>query len=757
MAADANRCPRCGAERPANAPEGPCSDCLTRQTMTRDALVPADIDATIDAGATGSGHWSEPTQADADPQATWPRETPDELDKLPLDLGENADCISVDRFVRAAADLGLMDGAEAVALLARNAEAPSPSTSRQLGRELVAAGQLTSYQAVAISQGKAKGLVIGRYIVLDKLGAGGMGMVFKARHRRLKQVVALKILPPSLTRNPELVQRFHREAETAAKLNHCNLVRAIDADEAGGMHFLVMEFVDGTNLSKLVKTRGVQSPAKALDTIIQAAQGLAVAHDEGIVHRDIKPSNLMIDASGVVKILDLGLARLDNEQSSDGGAITLSGTLMGTVDYMSPEQAFDPRLANARSDMYSLGCTLHFLLTASAVYDGASLMQRLLAHRDQPVPSLRMRRPDVSVALDELFQKMVAKDPNDRPSSMIELIDRLEACKATAGSSSARTPRPLMIFDDRRRIDPPTTPFAADADASGVHVDPIPLPRLVTADFDNPRSGSGIRLEDKNQNIYTIYDADMLGFRSWVEFVRIRDAMPTGISVFDDGERPMFAAIALPNRKRVAWELTIHSEMYQFNIYSNTMTSRDFKLSLFDAYRVGSRSGIISHFRQTDDTIDQALGIDLPAVRTSLEKIKRSAYRLTYLAGYPTPEGRRFVVLSSSSCLRPQRYAYELTFDALKAFASRALVDGYVPISLTASPVGETSCFSIILERVADRVCEMSFGLTPETLASEFDRRIKRGFSPIVLCGFIHAQSVLYNVGWIQGRLPKGL
>ena len=222
------------------------------------------------------------------------------------------------QFLRAVDDLGLMDEADARAILAKIKEAQPPCDSRQLGRELVAAGRLTAYQAGAICQGKAKGLLIGRYTVLDKLGAGGMGMVFKAQHRRLKQVVALKILPPSLTRNPELVQRFHREAETAAKLNHPNIVRAIDADDAGGTHFLVMEFVEGTNLSKLVRTRGVLSPAKALDAMIQAARGLAVAHDGGIVHRDIKPSNLMIDAAGVVKILDLGLARLTGEQSPDG-------------------------------------------------------------------------------------------------------------------------------------------------------------------------------------------------------------------------------------------------------------------------------------------------------------------------------------------------------------------------------------------------------------------------------------------------------
>ena len=163
--------------------------------------------------------------------------------------------------------------------------------------------------------------------------------------------------------------------------------------------------------------------------------------------------------------------------------------------------------------------------------------------------------------------------------------------------------------------------------------------------------------------------------------------------------------------------------MYQFNIHSNTMASRGFKLSLYSPFRVGSRSGIIGHFRKTDDTVDQAVGIDLAAVHTTLERISKSAYRLTYLAGYPTAEGRRFAVFSSSPSLYPQRYAYELTFDALKVFASRSKAEGYVPISLTASAGGGSPCFSIILEKATDRGCELSFGLTQETLATDFDRR----------------------------------
>jgi serine/threonine-protein kinase len=222
-----------------------------------------------------------------------------------------------------------------------------PSNVDRLAAELIRLGKITKYQAAAVRQGKTKGLLIGNYVVLDKIGSGGMGLVFKARHRQLQRMVALKLLPPSISRDRAAVVRFRREVAAVANLIHPNIVSALDAGETNGLLFLVMELVDGKDLAKVVREKGPLSVKQAVDCIIQAARGLEAAHDRGIVHRDIKPANLLLDRSGTVKVLDLGLARVVQGQGpltaeSSELNLTVSGSFVGTVDYMSPEQASIP-------------------------------------------------------------------------------------------------------------------------------------------------------------------------------------------------------------------------------------------------------------------------------------------------------------------------------------------------------------------------------------------------------------------------------
>ena len=313
------------------------------------------------------------------------------VDAQPAAPGRNAD---LREFSRVLIEIGLIDEAELESYAADSAEGVLG-----LSRALVKAGKLTPYQAAAVYQKKSRGLLIGNYLILDKLGQGGMGVVFKARHRRLGRVGALKILPPSFARDHQAVMRFRREVEAAGRLKHPNVVAAIDADEDRGVHFLVMEYVEGRDLDHIVRDRGPMKSVQAIDCLIQAARGLEAAHAQGIIHRDIKPGNLMLDAAGTVRVLDLGLARLVDAANpfgkSAGARLTESGMYMGTIDFMAPEQAEDSHRVDHRADIYSLGCTLYFLLTGREPFEGATVLKRLMAHMEQPAPSLRARRPEV--------------------------------------------------------------------------------------------------------------------------------------------------------------------------------------------------------------------------------------------------------------------------------------------------------------------------------------------------------------------------
>jgi serine/threonine protein kinase len=327
-------------------------------------------------------------------------------------------------------------------------------------RALVRDSRLTKYQADCIRKGEVQGLVLGEYEILDEIGAGGMGKVFKARHRRMNRLVALKILPPKAVASEESVKRFHREIEAVARLEHANIVIAYDAGEASGVHYLVMQYVDGQDLAKVLRHEGPLPVAQAIDYIFQAAKGLEYAHAQGVIHRDLKPSNLFRDAHGTVKVLDLGLARLvegsAGEVSED--ALTASNQVMGTPEYMAPEQADDTHQADHRCDIYSLGCTLFCLLTGRAPYGGdkptkkeVPAWKKVMAHRLQPIPSLCAARRDVPPELDAVFHKMMAKQPEERYQSITEVLVALEACR------HPRRPPP------RRAELPPTASPAAPA------------------------------------------------------------------------------------------------------------------------------------------------------------------------------------------------------------------------------------------------------------------------------------------------------
>jgi molecular chaperone DnaK len=326
---------------------------------------------------------------------------------------------------------GLMDQDELRRLLKALPAAERPSTAAALARWLVAENRLTAFQASRLLAGDRRPFVFNNLVILDKLGEGGMGEVYLAEHRRMKRRVAVKVLPMAAVRDEKLLRRFYREVEAAARLMHPNIVTAYDASEYQGMHYLVMEYVDGQDLGTMVDRRGPLPVDYVVGCMIQAARGLHFAHQQGVIHRDIKPSNLLVDRAQVVKILDMGLARLvDSRTGEDTVPDELTGTghIVGTVDYMSPEQIEGTAQVDHRTDIYSLGCTMYRLLTGVPPFRRSAPIETLIAHRTAPIPRLRDARTDIPPELDQLLERMLAKNPKDRMGSMADVIEGLESC-----------------------------------------------------------------------------------------------------------------------------------------------------------------------------------------------------------------------------------------------------------------------------------------------------------------------------------------
>ncbi len=291
-------------------------------------------------------------------------------------------------------------------------------SSNRLADGLVGAGMLTEWQARKLLAGKKSGFYLGSYRLLRPLGKGGMGVVYLGEHNVMKRLMALKILPPEAVKDPRRIERFKEEARAAALLDHPNIVRANDFAEAGGKLYIVMEYVDGIDLHYAVARDGTMAVENALNILYQATSGLAHAHDRGIIHRDIKPSNLLLRTDGVVKITDMGLARIgwavDNDPKSQK-------KLMGTADFVAPEQVINNKSVDARADIYSLGCTFFYLLAGKTPFSGESISQRLAKHQTLPPPDIRTFRSDCPPAVADLLARMMSKRPEDRPNSATEL------------------------------------------------------------------------------------------------------------------------------------------------------------------------------------------------------------------------------------------------------------------------------------------------------------------------------------------------
>jgi serine/threonine protein kinase len=301
----------------------------------------------------------------------------------------------------------------------------------------------------------------GDYLLVERLSESKTGTVWKAQHRPTGGTVAVKMLSRAAMTSNTMVERFRRQVAIMAELVHPNLVISYEGGRLDGVPYLVMEYIEGQDLRSRVKQRGPLSVEEAVEYISQAAAGLGCAHARGIWHRNVKTGNLMVDRSGVIRVTGFGLAHVESEDEGNV-ALTVQGQAMGTGDYMAPEQALDSSSVDARADIYGLGCTLCMLLTGRPPYKAASFVQMVEAHLSAPIPSLRAARADVPVALDAVFQKMLAKRPEDRYRSMDEVVTALRGSLTGAGAWADLGPvLPAVAWPAPQEPTPPTVAWPA--------------------------------------------------------------------------------------------------------------------------------------------------------------------------------------------------------------------------------------------------------------------------------------------------------
>ena len=479
------------------------------------------------------------------------------------------------------------------------------------------------------------GSYINDYQVIESIGAGGGGHVFRGHHRHMERAVAIKILTTGASADATAARRFQREVQVAAKLAHPNIVTAYDAGYWRDLPFLVMEYVDGQPLSALIKNEGALSTSQAIDFVSQAAEGLAYAHDQQIVHRDIKPSNIMVTHDSRIKILDLGLARLREVSiqgltKSDSDDLTSHGSVIGTVGYMSPEQFQDAADVDHRTDIYSLGCTLFYMLAGRPPYTG-SFMKTLVAHMNEPIPSIRDHRSDVHPKIEAMYTRMVAKAAEDRYPSMRHLLQELndeEIRKASATNA-------------------PIAPVQQSQPANVVETDPYMIRKAIGIDFGTANTvvasvgedgfPQSVRNESGEQSTLSCVAFD--GRNSLVG-IRALDA-----AIDDSNDRFRFAKPMLEKPSGLVWSgQTIPSQVLCAAVINDAVRRAKRSIGYFShatlaipgCFGMGQRSAICDAFEISEigilDVITEPLAIAIDhAFRHGLLNMHRESEPQTYL------------------------------------------------------------------------------------------------------------------------------
>ena len=394
---------------------------------------------------------------------------------------------------------------------------------RALAQELVDREFLSRFQAHLLLSGRTQGFVIGPYTIVDRIGAGGMGQVYKAVHRHMLRTVALKVLTKSRRADPDAQSRFMREVRASAQLNHPNIVTAYDVGEEGNVTYLVLEYVEGASVAELVKQHGRLAPDQVAAVGYHVASALEHARRQGIVHRDIKPGNILVGNEGTCKVLDMGLARFEEggPDVDESTSLTRDGVVMGSINYLSPEQAMNSHQADTRSDIYSLGCTLYHMLAGQVPFPGGTAAEKLIKHQMHEPTPLAQLAPHAPPELVQVVVRMMTKSVDDRYQTPAEVAQGLEPWTkvplteiraAPAGgqpavseatvlrTSASAPPVPSAVPSIPVAAPTPETPGSVSTPDAPTPVEPTPAPSPAASDTSGvdqrEDSGSGAVVQD---------------------------------------------------------------------------------------------------------------------------------------------------------------------------------------------------------------------------------------------------------------------
>jgi serine/threonine protein kinase len=382
---------------------------------------------------------------------------------------------AVDSFLKAVLRSRLLE-AEQVKAAYRAVPRDHRADPRTVAEFFIKTGKLSRFQATKLLAGTAMGLVLGPYQVLAPIGRGGMGTVYLARDSRNQQLLALKVLPPKKARHEErLLARFRREMDLCRRVDDPHIARTFEVGIELGVYYIAMEFIPGQDLSKVVQEQGPMTVARAARLFAEVASALQHAHDQGLVHRDLKPSNIRIMPNDHAKVLDLGLALLEGEETADREVVGGQGYVVGSMDYIAPEQTEDACNVDGRADLYSMGCSLYYTLTGKPPFPGGTARDKILRHRNEEPALLSERNPDVAPRFAELVHRMLAKKPEKRFVSA-EAV----RCQLLAWAAPETDSPPDRVDDSDFRLAVASLQ-AADADDDLVVIpvaEPAGVPRL---------------------------------------------------------------------------------------------------------------------------------------------------------------------------------------------------------------------------------------------------------------------------------------